>query len=41
MEVELFAWIVLVDGLATSLNVVDAVFDAVDGAGDRIFSNTY
>jgi len=40
MVVQLLTGIVLVDGLATSLEIIHAVLDRVDCASDGIFSDT-
>jgi hypothetical protein len=41
VEVELFTRVVLVDRLTTSLDIVHAVLDAVDGSGNRILGDSY
>jgi hypothetical protein len=41
VEIKLFTRVVLVDRLTTSLDVVNAVLDAVDGSRNGIFGDSY
>jgi len=40
MVVQLLARVVFLDGLAAPFDIVDTVFDAVDGAGDGLLGDT-
>ena len=39
MEIHFFAWVIIVDVLTITRDIVSAVFDAEDASGLRVFSN--